>query len=204
MALSLPREADTAWLRAKRAELDDADPLVLGLVDRGRGQRPTVTAGETLAVVVSVVNRRGLDLSLAALEVGATRDAGMAGRAVRGAFADTSVSLFPQPPRRRSPTGWRRRRARGCSRSRIPTTSAGPRTLRAVDRAHGLRDPGRRADQRGASRQLPLGRSRAGRALARDRDRAARDAGVRPWHVRVPGPAPRDGQRARAGAARRA
>jgi LmbE family N-acetylglucosaminyl deacetylase len=82
-------------VRAKRAELDDVIRSCTGLWVEAVAQRPTVTAGESLVVVLGVVNRRGIDLSLTSVEVGSARDAGAADRPVRGVLLDTIRVVVP-------------------------------------------------------------------------------------------------------------
>ena len=93
-ALPASREAQPI-LRTKRAELEDVIRSCTGLWVEAVAQRPTVTAGESLTVVIGIVNRRGLDLSLTSAEVGGTRDAAPPDRLLRGAYADTLRVLVP-------------------------------------------------------------------------------------------------------------
>jgi hypothetical protein len=100
-ALKVPAESRDL-VRAKRAELDDVIRSCSQLWVEAVALRPSVTPGESVAVVVSVVNRRGLDLSVRSIDVGPARGA-TAGRPVSPAMSETlrvaiPVSAAPSQP----------------------------------------------------------------------------------------------------------
>ncbi len=82
-------------VRAKRAELEALIASCTGLWAEAVATRAVVTPGDTVAVVVSLVNRLGVPVSLASVAVGDARDAAAAGQAVRGTWSDTLRVAIP-------------------------------------------------------------------------------------------------------------
>ena len=88
-AMAAVPAGDAAWARAKRAELDDLIRSASGLWVEAVATRPTATPGESLAVVVGVVNRLGVDATIVSERIGGAGR--VVGAALTGARADTIV-----------------------------------------------------------------------------------------------------------------
>jgi LmbE family N-acetylglucosaminyl deacetylase len=84
-----------AWQGAKEAELEDLIRSVSGLWVEAVATRPTVTPGESLAVIVSVVNRSGVDAKLVSVGVGGGVVPREVGAALTGARSDTLAVPIP-------------------------------------------------------------------------------------------------------------
>ena len=69
-AITATPAGDAAWWRAKRAEIEDLIRSAAGLWVEAVAMRPTVTPGETLPVVVTVVDRLGLGAVLTRVRAG--------------------------------------------------------------------------------------------------------------------------------------
>jgi LmbE family N-acetylglucosaminyl deacetylase len=96
-AMATAPAGDAAWARAKRAELAELIRSASGLWVEAVATRPTVTPGDSLAVVVGLVNRLGVDATIVSVRAGGI--ARVVGAALAGARADTLVcAIAPEAP----------------------------------------------------------------------------------------------------------